>query len=228
MSRWIQPEDNQDITNERKKGTFDTERMSAWIHGGVDVLKVQLSFFVSKTHCLTFLASSWNPRFCQIHWRFQRSSAHWVYVSWRTNSEQCQKSSRYDRQYWPDWRIRLFRRRDVLSSVSFSRSQLFLILRLTRLTMGRDLHAMSLHYVMFIPTLQGQTDDEQLDEWLTKAISRAIVGTYAQTELGHGTNLSKLETTATYDPKTEEFVLNSPTITAAKWVCLFTQDYTDW
>lgn len=24
-----------------------------------------------------------------------------------------------------------------------------------RLTMGRDLHAMSLHYVMFIPTLQG-------------------------------------------------------------------------
>jgi acyl-CoA oxidase len=26
-----------------------------------------------------------------------------------------------------------------------------------------------------------------------------------------------LETTATYDPKTEEFVLNSPTITSMKW-----------
>jgi acyl-CoA oxidase len=48
-------------------------------------------------------------------------------------------------------------------------------------------------------------------------IARSILGTYAQTELGHGTNLSKLETTATYDPKTEEFVLNSPTVTAAKW-----------
>ena len=70
--------------------------------------------------------------------------------------------------------------------------------------------------IRFLFNCLGQTDDEQLDEWLTKAISRAVVGTYAQTELGHGTNLSKLETTATYDPATEEFVLNSPTITAAK------------
>lgn len=29
--------------------------------------------------------------------------------------------------------------------------------------------------------------------------------------------MSKLETTATYDPVTEEFVLHSPSITAAKW-----------
>uniref|UniRef100_A0A915C0U5 Acyl-coenzyme A oxidase n=1 Tax=Parascaris univalens TaxID=6257 RepID=A0A915C0U5_PARUN len=85
------------------------------------------------------------------------------------------------------------------------------------LVMGRDLHPMSLHYVMFIPTLQGQTDDEQLDHWLPLAVSRAIVGTYAQTELGHGTNLSKLETTATYDPTTEEFILHTPSISAAKW-----------
>lgn len=85
------------------------------------------------------------------------------------------------------------------------------------LIMGRDLHAMSLHYGMFFPAIQGQADDEQMDEWLGLVVSRAVVGTYAQTELGHGTNLSKLETTATYDPKTEQFVLHSPTITAAKW-----------
>ena len=42
-------------------------------------------------------------------------------------------------------------------------------------------------------------------------------GTYAQTELGHGTFLRGLETTATYDPKTQEFVLHSPTLTAYKW-----------
>ncbi|EPB69218.1 acyl-CoA dehydrogenase, middle domain protein [Ancylostoma ceylanicum] len=70
---------------------------------------------------------------------------------------------------------------------------------------------------MFIPTIQGQSDDEQLDEWLSLAIARGIIGTYAQTELGHGTNLKNLETTATYDPKTEEFIINSPTITSAKW-----------
>ena len=32
-----------------------------------------------------------------------------------------------------------------------------------------------------------------------------------------GTNLKRLETTAVYDPKTEEFVLHSPTVTACKW-----------
>jgi acyl-CoA oxidase len=32
-----------------------------------------------------------------------------------------------------------------------------------------------------------------------------------------GTNTKKLETTATYDPKTQEFVLNSPTISSFKW-----------
>ena len=44
-----------------------------------------------------------------------------------------------------------------------------------------------------------------------------IIGTYAQTEMGHGTFIRGLETTATYDPKTEEFVLHSPSITAYKW-----------
>ncbi len=32
-----------------------------------------------------------------------------------------------------------------------------------------------------------------------------------------GTNLRELETTATYDPKTQEFVLHSPTLTSIKW-----------
>ncbi|CAD5229275.1 unnamed protein product [Bursaphelenchus okinawaensis] len=86
-----------------------------------------------------------------------------------------------------------------------------------QLIMGRDLHALSLHYVMFLPTIQNQTTEEQLDKWLGLVITRGIAGTYAQTELGHGTNLSQLETTATYDPKTEEFVIHSPKVSAAKW-----------
>ena len=32
-----------------------------------------------------------------------------------------------------------------------------------------------------------------------------------------GTFIRGLETTATYDPLTEEFVLNSPTLTSMKW-----------
>ncbi|MCP9257787.1 Acyl-coenzyme A oxidase [Dirofilaria immitis] len=85
------------------------------------------------------------------------------------------------------------------------------------LIMGRDFHAMSLHYTMFIPTIQGQANDDQVDYWLPLALTRGIIGTYAQTELGHGTNISKLETTATYDEKTDEFVLHTPSVSATKW-----------
>ncbi|KAG1057147.1 hypothetical protein G6F43_001010 [Rhizopus delemar] len=35
--------------------------------------------------------------------------------------------------------------------------------------------------------------------------------------LGHGSNVRGLETTATYQPETETFVLNSPTLTSSKW-----------
>lgn len=38
-----------------------------------------------------------------------------------------------------------------------------------------------------------------------------------QTELGHGTFIRGLETTATYDPNTKEFILNTPTLTSYKW-----------
>ncbi|GMT34858.1 hypothetical protein PFISCL1PPCAC_26155, partial [Pristionchus fissidentatus] len=85
------------------------------------------------------------------------------------------------------------------------------------LAIGRELHCLSLHYGMFLPTIQNQSDEEQLEEWLPKAASMSILGTFAQTELGHGSNLSKLETTATYDPTTQEFVLHTPTKSAAKW-----------
>jgi hypothetical protein len=38
-----------------------------------------------------------------------------------------------------------------------------------------------------------------------------------KTELGHGTFIRGLETTAHYDPTTQEFILNSPTLTSYKW-----------
>ena len=74
-----------------------------------------------------------------------------------------------------------------------------------------------LHYGMFLPTLIGQGTEEQLDAWFGQALSMRIVGTYAQTELGHGTFLRGLETTASFDKLTDEFVIDSPTPTATKW-----------
>ncbi|CAH0592213.1 unnamed protein product [Chrysodeixis includens] len=70
---------------------------------------------------------------------------------------------------------------------------------------------------MFVPTLMGQCTPEQQAYWLPRALDMQIIGTYAQTELGHGTFIRGLETTATYDPETETFVMNSPTLTSYKW-----------
>jgi acyl-CoA oxidase len=76
---------------------------------------------------------------------------------------------------------------------------------------------LDLHLGMFIPTIQGQGDDEQKKHWLPMCIKLQIIGTYAQTELGHGTYIRGLETTATYDAEKEQFVIHSPTLTATKW-----------
>uniref|UniRef100_A0A674DG40 Acyl-coenzyme A oxidase n=1 Tax=Salmo trutta TaxID=8032 RepID=A0A674DG40_SALTR len=76
---------------------------------------------------------------------------------------------------------------------------------------------LDLHLAMFLPTLLNQASPEQMETFFIPAWNLEIIGTYAQTEMGHGTHLRGLETTATYDPATQVFVLNSPTITSIKW-----------
>jgi len=81
----------------------------------------------------------------------------------------------------------------------------------------KDGNPLALQFIMFVPSIMGQGSPEQQEKWLQKAMECSIVGTYAQTELGHGTFLRGLETKATYDSKTQEFVLESPSLTAYKW-----------
>uniref|UniRef100_A0A8D2QS40 Acyl-coenzyme A oxidase n=1 Tax=Zosterops lateralis melanops TaxID=1220523 RepID=A0A8D2QS40_ZOSLA len=84
-----------------------------------------------------------------------------------------------------------------------------------RTCLGNFPEPLGLHFSMFHKTIETQTTDAQKEKWLP--LVRGIVGTYAQTEMGHGTHLRGLETTATYDPSTQEFILNSPTVTSIKW-----------
>ncbi|XP_062853905.1 peroxisomal acyl-coenzyme A oxidase 1 isoform X2 [Trichomycterus rosablanca] len=92
--------------------------------------------------------------------------------------------------------------------------EIYLFKRLTH--RGRS-NPLDLHLGMFLTTLLNQASPTQLDTFFTPAWNLEIIGTYAQTELGHGTHIRGLETTATYDPATQEFVLNSPTVTSIKW-----------
>ncbi len=68
--------------------------------------------------------------------------------------------------------------------------------------MGNFIEPFGLHFSMFHKTIETQTTDAQKKKWLPLVRGVKIVGTYAQTEMGHGTHLRGLETTATYDPAT--------------------------
>lgn len=76
--------------------------------------------------------------------------------------------------------------------------------------------AFNLHRV-FLIALRSLGSEEQIDRWVPLCNNFQIITTYAQTELGHGTYLQGLETEATYDAATQEFVVHSPTMTATKW-----------
>ncbi|KAF6151295.1 hypothetical protein GIB67_020617 [Kingdonia uniflora] len=74
-----------------------------------------------------------------------------------------------------------------------------------------------LHWGMFITAIKVQGSEQQQQKWLPLAYKKQIIGCYAPTELGHGSNVQGLETTATFNPKSDEFIINSPTLTSSKW-----------
>ncbi|KAK5943764.1 hypothetical protein PMZ80_004773 [Knufia obscura] len=80
-----------------------------------------------------------------------------------------------------------------------------------------DLQPYHLHMSLFAAAMREQCSEEQRRYWQPKIESWEIIGAYAQTELGHGSNVRGIELEARWDPSTKEFVLHSPTLTASKW-----------
>jgi alkylation response protein AidB-like acyl-CoA dehydrogenase len=80
-----------------------------------------------------------------------------------------------------------------------------------------DTTGISLHYFVFISALKLLSSPEQFSFYQPYAEKLQMIGSYAQTELGHGSNVQDLETIAEYDVSTQEFVFNSPTISSVKW-----------
>ncbi|KAF8147662.1 peroxisomal oxidase [Crassisporium funariophilum] len=74
-----------------------------------------------------------------------------------------------------------------------------------------------LHFIAFEPVFMLQGGPALVKKYGRLIATRGILGCYLQTELGHGTNVRRLETTATFIPETQEFEIHSPSLTSSKW-----------
>jgi len=55
-----------------------------------------------------------------------------------------------------------------------------------RVAFPNEVSVLGPHSGMFIPTLKEQGSEEQIQKWVPQAEKHQIMGTYIQTELGHG------------------------------------------
>jgi acyl-CoA oxidase len=55
------------------------------------------------------------------------------------------------------------------------------------------------------------------EEYLHKLDDLTLPGCFGMTELGHGSNVMGIETTATYDKAAQEFIINTPSDEASKY-----------
>lgn len=73
----------------------------------------------------------------------------------------------------------------AVGAVSRGRLRCFSFLS-CRLHLVNFVEPVGLNYSMFIPTLLNQGTDAQREKWIRPSQELQIIGTYAQTEMGHG------------------------------------------
>ena len=76
---------------------------------------------------------------------------------------------------------------------------------------------LSLHLSMWKNSIITWGTEEQINKWIPPSKNLDIIGCYAQTEIGHGSDISSIQTTATFDRENDEFIIDTPNALATKW-----------
>ncbi|KAJ3217076.1 fatty-acyl coenzyme A oxidase [Dinochytrium kinnereticum] len=73
------------------------------------------------------------------------------------------------------------------------------------------------HEMLYRTSIELFGTEEQKAKLLPDVEKYNVIGSFAMTELGHSSSLRDLETTATLDLETDEWVIHSPSLTSTKW-----------
>lgn len=73
------------------------------------------------------------------------------------------------------------------------------------------------HFFLWGLTVRFLGTEYHQEKWLKDSENFKVKGCFSMTELGHGSNVRGIETTATYDPRTGEFIINTPCESAQKY-----------
>ncbi|KAL6966136.1 Acyl-coenzyme A oxidase 3, peroxisomal [Sarracenia purpurea var. burkii] len=76
---------------------------------------------------------------------------------------------------------------------------------------------LGVHFILWGGAIQFFGTKHHHEKWLRDTEDYVVKGCFAMTELGHGSNVRGIETVATYDSSTGEFVINTPCESAQKY-----------